>query len=77
MSKSEVIHTVPKMKFSIKDFFKKLRICSHLLKKSLMQTSFFVQCQVPVQKRFSCSIATDISIWDRESFEKKQSTERF
>ena len=39
------------MKFSIKDFFskcdqirRKLRIWSHLLKKSLMETSFFVQC---------------------------------
>ena len=38
------------MKFSIKDFFskcgqirRKLRIWSHLLKKSLIKTSFFVQ----------------------------------
>ena len=38
------------MKFSIKDFFskcdqicRKLRIWSHLLKNSLMETSFFVQ----------------------------------
>ena len=42
-------HTAQKMKFSIKDFFnkcdkirRKLRISSHLLKKSLMETSFFV-----------------------------------
>ena len=41
-----------KMKFSIKDFFskwdqirRKLRIWSHLLKKLLMETSFFVQCK--------------------------------
>ena len=45
--------TAQKMKFSIKDFFNKcdqirsfLRIWSHSLKKSLMETSFFVQwCQ--------------------------------
>ena len=43
--------TAQKMKCSIKDFFSKcdqirsfLRIWSHLLKKSLMKTSFFVQC---------------------------------
>ena len=43
-------HTAQKMKFSIKDFFskyaqigRKMRIWSHLLKKSLMGTSFFVQ----------------------------------
>ena len=42
-----------KIKISIKDFFSKcdeihsfLRIGSHLLKKSLMETSFFVQCFV-------------------------------
>ena len=41
-----------KMKFPIKDFFskcdqvrRKLRIWSHLLKKSLMETSFFVHCR--------------------------------
>ena len=40
------------MKFSIKDFFskcdqipRKLWIWSHLLKKSLMETSVFVQCE--------------------------------
>ena len=43
--------TAQKMKFSIKDFSSKcvqirsfLRIWSHLLEKSLMETSFFVQC---------------------------------
>ena len=42
-------YTTHKMKFSIKDFFRKceqirwkLRIWSHLLKKSLMEISFFV-----------------------------------
>ena len=42
------------MKFSIKDFFSKydqirsfLRICSHLLKKSLMQN--FILCEVLAQ----------------------------
>ena len=46
-----VIITAKKMKFSIKDFFgrchqirMKLGIWSHLLKKSLMETSFFVRC---------------------------------
>ena len=41
------------MKFSIKDFFSKcdqipsfLRIWSHLVKKYLMKTSFFVPCYV-------------------------------
>ena len=40
------------MKLSIKNFFSKydeirslLRIYSHLLKKSLLKTSFFVQCE--------------------------------
>ena len=48
-----VANTSQKMKFSIKDFFskcnqicRKLRIWSHLLKKSLMKTSFFVQCKL-------------------------------
>ena len=42
--------TAQKMKFSIKDFFSKcdqirwkLRVWSHLLKKSLMENYFFVQ----------------------------------
>ena len=38
------IYTAQKMKFSIKDFFRKLRIWSHLLKKSLMENSIFVEC---------------------------------
>ena len=44
-------HCKKTMKFAIKDFFSKcgqirsfLRIWSHLPKKSLLQTSFFVQC---------------------------------
>ena len=43
--------TAEKMKFSIKDFFskydkirRKLRILSHLLKKSLMENFIFGQC---------------------------------
>ena len=36
--------TVEKMKFSIKDFFRNLRIWSHLLKKSLMEN--FIFCAV-------------------------------
>ena len=45
--------TAQKMKFSIKDFLSKcgqilsfLRIGSHLLKKSLMENLFFVQCNI-------------------------------
>ena len=38
------IHTAQEMKFSIKDFFSKLRIWSHLLKKSLMEN--FIFCAV-------------------------------
>ena len=45
---ADCIYTAQKMKFSIKDFFikydqirRKLRIWSHLLKKSLMETLFF------------------------------------
>ena len=34
------------MKFSIKDFFSKLRIWSHLLKKSLMKNFIFCAVQV-------------------------------
>ena len=34
-------HHFTKMKFSIKDFFRKLRIWSHLLKKSLMENFIF------------------------------------
>ena len=44
-------NTPQKMKFSVNDFFSKcdqirsfLRIWSHLLEKSLMETSFFMQC---------------------------------
>ena len=46
--------TAQKIKFSIKDFFnkcdqicRKLPIWSHLLKKSLMENSFFLQCRPP------------------------------
>ena len=37
-------NTVQKIKISIKDFFRKLRIWSHLLKKSLMEN--FIFCAV-------------------------------
>ena len=49
-SELNIIGTAQKMRFSIKDFFskwdqihRKLRICSHLLKKSLVE-NLFVQC---------------------------------
>ena len=48
-------YTAQKLKFSIKNFFsncdqihRKLRIWSHLLKKSLMENFMFVECHVPV-----------------------------
>ena len=48
---SLIFDTTQKMKFSITDFFskcdqirRKLRILSHLLKESMMESSFFVQC---------------------------------
>ena len=48
---SNIVGTAQKMKFSIEDLFSKcdqisifLRIWSHLLKKSVMETSLFVQC---------------------------------
>ena len=49
---NENTDTAQKMKFYIKDFFRKcdqirsfLRIWSHLPKKTLWKTSFFVQCE--------------------------------
>ena len=49
----KLTNTTQKMKFSIKDFFSKcdqisgfLRNWSHLLKKSLMETLFFVQSKL-------------------------------
>ena len=50
-------HTAQKMKFSIKDFFSKcgqirsfLQICSHLLKKFLMENIIF--CAVTIDSQF-------------------------
>ena len=50
-------HTSQKMKFPIKGFFSKcdqirsfLQIWSHLPEKSLIETSFFVQCQLQRMK---------------------------
>ena len=52
--------TAQKMKFSIKDFFskcdqirRKVRIWSHLLKKSLMEN--FIFCEVAVARKEPCS----------------------
>ena len=49
----DLIYNAQKMEFFIKDFFskcdqirRKLPIWSYLLKKSLMETSFFVQCSL-------------------------------
>ena len=44
--------TAQKTKFSINDFFSFQRIWSHLLKKSLMKTSFFMQCVPPEHTLF-------------------------
>ena len=55
-------HTAQKLKFSIKDFFSKcdqirnkLRICSHLLKKSLMES--FIFCAVCSVKKLFLEIS--------------------
>ena len=56
-----------KMKFSFKDFIRcdqirtKLWIWSHLLKKSLWKTSFFVQCYLPLSCTSNRSIATALN----------------
>ena len=59
------VHTAQKMMFPIEDFFskcdqicKKLRIWSHLLKKSLMENFIFVQCQFT-----SCIQENDYSVF--------------
>ena len=60
------------MKFFIRDFFSKcdqicsfLRIWSHLLKKSLMETSFFVQCkQLSMAQRYCNEANTNTSIFE-------------
>ena len=53
----QVHNTAQKMKFSIKDFFSKcdqirsfLRICSHLLKKSLMENFIFCKGQLKISE---------------------------
>ena len=64
---SQLYLTVQKMKFSIKDFFskcdqirRKLRIWSHLLKKSLMEN--FIFCAVsPIRMTFFVSFALFLS----------------
>ena len=60
--------TAQKMKFSIKDFFskcvhirRKLWIWSHLMKKSLMENLFFVQCQQKFWKDFP-SITSKVAL---------------
>ena len=52
-----ILGTAPKMKFSIKDFFSKydqirrfLQICSHLLKKPLMENFIFCAVRQPFYK---------------------------
>ena len=56
--------TAQKMKFSVKDFFtkcdqirKKLRIWSHLLKKSFFEN--FIFCAVSVEQE----VSDDLSVW--------------
>ena len=60
------------MKFSIKDFFskcdqirRKLRIWSHLLKKSLMENFIFMQCEFPRFLKYNLSKLEEI-IWGKE-----------
>ena len=72
------IITAQKMKFFIKDFFSKcdqirsfLRIWSHLLKKSLMKTSFFVQSITEIHLGiFQISLTCICEIWPLNFFPK-------
>ena len=78
--KATVLHK--KIKFSIKDFFGKCdQICrkqwiwSHLLKKSLMETSFIVQCEEEYSLFFEklCCFFIHIfrkSIWNLQIFHR-------
>ena len=57
-----ILGTAPKMKFSIKDFFSKydqirrfLQICSHLLKKPLMENFIF------------CAVACDLGLYGEKN----------
>ena len=63
--------TVQKMKFSIKDFFskcdqihKKLRIWSHLLKKSLIEN--FIFCAMVINKKITHLMPMFKSQWKRK-----------
>ena len=59
--------TAQKMKFSIKDFSSKLRIWSHLLKKSLMEN--FIFCAVhPVNGILLVNSLLCVGHWDNKFF---------
>ena len=72
----EVSNTAQKMDFSIKDFFskcdqihRKLRICSHLLKKSLMEN--FFSCSAPFYQCSKTAQEMKFSIKDLVTFTEK------
>ena len=73
-------YTAQKLKFFIKDFFTTcdlrcfLRIWSYLLKKSLMKSSFFVQCYekdpknvTSTRNSFSCNLIDNIQNFPERS----------
>ena len=70
MGRATSNYTAQKMKFSIKDFFSKcnqirsfLRICSHLLKKSLMENFIFCAVLVGGAVYISSCQHTEKKIW--------------
>ena len=64
------LRTAQKLKFSIKDFFSKcdqirtkLWICSHLLKKSLMESFIFCAVMIPRKSQVCFSLVSDNFLW--------------
>ena len=63
-------NTAQKMKLFIKDLFRKcdqirsfLRIWSHLLKKSFMKASFFVECKNLQEVNATCKFIWNVCCW--------------
>ena len=78
---TNLYNTAQKTKLLIKDFFSKcdqignfLRIWSHLLKKSLMETSFFVQCN-QCNDLYYYSINSVNLRWDSETIFSSRDTD--
>ena len=78
LGKSWPTHTTQKMKFSAKDFFskcdqirRKLRISSHLLKKSLAENFIFVQGKDIFSRPWGSKYHTDMKLWPLTSLCKR------